>query len=446
MTQSFETLARLQDLGDGLIMRRSTPADAMRLGAFNAQIHGENPRDAEGVAFWTHDLLLKPHPTFRSDDFVLVEDTQTGQIVSSLNLINQTWAYEGIPFGVGRPELVGTDPAYRSRGLVRKQFDVIHQWSRERGQLVQAITGIPFFYRQFGYEMALNLGGGRWGYEPQVPQLKEGEEDPYQVRKAEEKDIPWLMRMYARECDLNMINAVMDKSIWRYEINGKSGQNVTLAIPCVIETRQGEPVGYLARAGGLWGKAIGLTRYMLAEGVSYRTVTPSVIRYLWALGQVFAQESDVKLETFNFSLGAEHPVYQTNSWSMTGNNLTYAFYMRVADLGAFLGLIAPVLEQRLASSPVAGYSGELKLSFYRTGIKMVFEQGCLAALEDWKPKVHDDEGLAAFPNLTFLQLVFGYRTLEEVRYAYADCWAKPDATVLLNALFPKKVSHVWAIS
>ena len=27
--------------------------------------------------------------------------------------------------------------------------------------MVQAITGIPWFYRMFGYEMTLNLGGGR---------------------------------------------------------------------------------------------------------------------------------------------------------------------------------------------------------------------------------------------------------------------------------------------
>jgi hypothetical protein len=36
-----------------------------------------------------------------------------------MNLISQIWAYEGIPFGVGRPELVGTLPEYRNRGLVR---------------------------------------------------------------------------------------------------------------------------------------------------------------------------------------------------------------------------------------------------------------------------------------------------------------------------------------
>ena len=41
--------------------------------------------------------------------------------------------------------------------LSRIQFEEVHKWSAERGETVQAITGIPFYYRQFGYEMALDL-------------------------------------------------------------------------------------------------------------------------------------------------------------------------------------------------------------------------------------------------------------------------------------------------
>ena len=96
----------------------------------------------------------------------IVEEAATGRIVSSMNLISQTWTYDGIPFGVGRPELVGTEPEYRKRGLVRTQFEVVHALSAERGEMVQAITGIPYYYRQFGYEMAMGLGGGRQATRP----------------------------------------------------------------------------------------------------------------------------------------------------------------------------------------------------------------------------------------------------------------------------------------
>ena len=115
----------LRDLGDGLILRHSTSADAEPLADFCARIHSDEGADKpdERIAAWTHDLLAKPHPTFHADDFTVVAEAGTGRIVSTLNMIPQTWTYEGIPFGVGRPELVGTLPEYRNRGLVRIQFE-----------------------------------------------------------------------------------------------------------------------------------------------------------------------------------------------------------------------------------------------------------------------------------------------------------------------------------
>jgi len=67
-------------------------------------------------------------------------------------------------------------------------------------------------------------------------------------------------------------------------------------------------------------------------------------------------------------------------------------------------------------------------------------------VESWEPTL-EDEGAAAFPDLTFLQLLFGYRTLEELDDAFADCWWETDeARALLKTLFPKQPSHVWAVS
>ena len=130
----------LRDLGDGLVLRRANPTDVEELSEFNGKLHGDNEPDARRVAAWTRDLFEKPHPTYEVGDFTIVEDTRSGKIVSSMNLISQTWSYGGIEFGVGRPELVGTHADYRNRGLVRAQFEVVHQWSAERGELLQAIA------------------------------------------------------------------------------------------------------------------------------------------------------------------------------------------------------------------------------------------------------------------------------------------------------------------
>ncbi|MEX2550268.1 MAG: hypothetical protein WD638_08570 [Nitriliruptoraceae bacterium] len=44
------------------------------------------------------------------------------------------------------------DAAYEGRGLVCALMGWAHERSRDRGHLLQVMIGIPYFYRQFGYE------------------------------------------------------------------------------------------------------------------------------------------------------------------------------------------------------------------------------------------------------------------------------------------------------
>jgi GNAT superfamily N-acetyltransferase len=439
----------IRDLGDGLILRRSTPEDTERLVAFNGYLHREIGAEEpeEYVAAWTRDLMSGQHPTFDPGDFTIVEDTRSGSIVSTLCLIPQTWSYDGIHFGVGRPELVGTHPDYRGRGLIRTQFDVIHRWSEERRLQVQAITGIPYFYRQFGYEMALTLGGSRLGYKSQVPKLKDGEEEPFRLRPAVEADLSFIAQVYEHGIQRYPVACVWDEALWRYELLGKSDENVNRRELRLIETPEGEPVGFIAQARALWENRMGLAVYELKPGVSWLAVTPAVVRYLWATGEEeAAQDPEQEMERFAFWLGAEHPAYQVFRKRLPDQFHPYAWYLRVPDLLGFLRHLAAALDRRLAGSPLAGHSGTVKISFYRNGLQLGFEAGRLATVEPWQPAPGED-GDAGFPDLTFLQLLFGYRSLDELDHAFADCWASPDrARPLLEVLFPKRPSDVWPVS
>jgi len=441
----------LRDLGDGLVMRRATPEDADALAEFNGCIHSETvPEEPDlRVAAWTHDLLARPHPTFQPGDCILVQETRTGRIVSSMNMISQTWSYGGVCFGVGRPELVGTLPEYRRRGLVRAQFDVVHQWSAERGHLLQAITGIPYYYRLFGYEMAVNLASGRAGFRPQIPRLREGEAEPFKIRPAQEADLPFIARMYAEGSRRNLLNCERDEALWAYELHGKSPENVTRYELRVIETSGGEPVGYLAHPSELWNGLLAATSIELKPGLSWAAVAPTVVRYLEAEGEALAAASKgaTRFESFGFWVHTGHPILTVLHNSLPRERKPYAWYLRVPDLPAFLRRITPVLEARLAASPVVGHTGELKITFYRGGLRFVFEGGRLALVEPWKPEPVESAGQAAFPGLTFLQLLFGYRSLEELREAFPDCDVRSDeAWALLTSLFPKQASDIWPVS
>jgi hypothetical protein len=442
------TPAILRDLDDGLIMRRSTPADADALAEFNKMIHRDQGvvEPDETVAAWTRDLLTGDHPTFGAGDFTIVEDTRTGKIVSSLNTISQTWSYGGIPFGVGRPELVGTDLEYRRRGLVRAQFDVIHAWSAERGELVQAITGIPYYYRQFGYEMALVLGGGRSGVLSAVPKLKEGETETYCVRPAAEGDLPFMVALDGEANRRWLVACERDEAQWRYEVSGKSETNVNRMVWNIIESTAGEAVGLIGHYWKITDANLGVSYVEVRAGVSWLAVAPSALRYLQATAQAYAQRDGKPADRMNFWLAQEHPFFAAAQDRLPQIRRPYAWYLRVADLPGFLRHVAPVLEERLARSIAVAHTGELKLSFYRSGVRLTIEAGRLTAVEPWMP-TNADEGSAAFPSLSFLQLLFGYRTLEELRGAFPDCWTEGDTPrALLGILFPKQPSDFWPVA
>jgi GNAT superfamily N-acetyltransferase len=437
----------LRTLHDGLILRRATMADGERLIEAHSDLHrdpGVEEPD-ERIGAWVRDLIEGPHPTFEPGDFTIVEEARSGRIVSSLCLISQTWSYGGIEFGVGRPELVATHPDYRQQGLVRAQFEVIHEWSAERGEKLQAITGIPWYYRQFGYEMALNLGGGRAGYQPHVPKLKEGEEEAYRLRPAVEGDVPFLVELERRQRKRYVVSCLWGEDLWRYELTGKSDKNVNRYEIRIIE-RGEERVGFVVHPPTLWGTAVVALFYELKPGVSWLAASPAVIRYLWQTGQDYARaEGKDGVTSFGFWLSSEHPAYQALASRLPYVRKPYAWYLRVPDLPGFVQRITPVLEERLAGSVACGHTGELKISFYRDGLRLSFEDGRIR-VQPWKT-VGEQGANAGFPGLTFLQLLFGYHSLQELTEALADCFASGDeARVLLDVLFPKAPSDVWPVS
>ncbi|MFN2146283.1 MAG: GNAT family N-acetyltransferase, partial [Anaerolineales bacterium] len=80
--------------------------------------------------------------------------------------------------------------------------------------------------------------------------------------------------------------------------------------------------------------------------------------------------------------------------------------------------------------------------FFRGGLRMVLEKGRFKEIESWQKEV-GEESSANFPDLTFLQLVFGYRDVDELEHAFPDLYyPKEEAKPLLRAMFPRKPSRV----
>lgn len=429
----------LRDLGNGLVLRRATQQDIEPLIAFLNSIFDAFPGDG-GVRAIIDGLW----PVGSLDHFTIVEDKRSGAIVSSLTLFARTCVYGSIPFGVGQPEFVATHPDYRRRGLIRAQMETVHAWSEARGDLMQVIGGIPNYYRQFGYEYAVDLDYGQVGFQPYVPQLKEGEAEPYQLRPATPQDTPFIADLSAFAQQRYLASTTLDERYWHGLARRSQSDDPYRPALRIIETSDGEPVGYILHPSSLRGDhQIVCFAYELKPGLAWLPVSLSVVRALCATGEEYATRENKTFGTFHFQLGPDHPVYEALPDLLPRHIGPYALYVRIPNLAGFLQHIASVLEERLAKSILVGYSGELKISFYRSGLRLVFERGLIQAIEPWQPSV-EDGGQAAFPDLTFLQLLLGYRSLEELEYAFKDCLHRSDeARALLRALFPKQVSYIF---
>ncbi len=432
-------------LDDGLTLRWASAEDADALAAFNVRIHSDNPdQPDEWLGDWTRDLMLGDHPTTDASDFTVVVNSE-GEIVSSLCLISQTWRIGEVAFPVGRVELVGTDERYRKRRLVRLQMDVIHARSAVKGEPVQAITGIPWYYRLFGYEMALDLHGSRafrWSGGGSKPSAES--EQPYSMHQATVGDIADLNRLYEVQASYSLVSRVCSEAEWRHELGEGSLREKPARNLWLIDSAETPAVAYIEYQQ--WGTMYAIRELGVTPGHSWRAVA---VYLLDAFQRMAATENETRAEKpisqLTFLLGRDHPAYTVLDPQLDPLRRPYAYYMRVVDVADFLRRLTPVLEQRVADSLLAGYSGSIRINIIREHIKLTFEKGKLTEIGTFEiQKVQD--GDVIFPEPIFLQALFGRQDFEALHETYPDCYAiSAEARVLLQVLFPKAPSLVVAL-
>jgi hypothetical protein len=174
------------------------------------------------------------------------------------------------------------------------------------------------------------------------------------------------------------------------------------------------------------------------EGQSFRALLPAALRWLKTEADAVATAQQKLLPTLHFELGEQHAVFEAAPEAFHKITPSYAWYVRVTDVPRFLNHIAPVLERRLAQSALSGFSGEIKVTEYVRGLRLKIDQGRISA-EAWTP---DDSDNAMFPPYTFLQLLFGRRSMSDLRYMFPDCILQDEAAVVFEVLFPRRHSNV----
>jgi GNAT superfamily N-acetyltransferase len=411
---------------------------------YGERLSGDDFPQSEIVA-WSQDLISGNHPTVTADDvWVVVDPTKEDQIVSATLLIPQVWRYEEIELPTGRVELVATHPDYRRRGLVRALMETAHERSAELGHIMQGITGIPYYYRQFGYAMAVDLAIQSTFALEHVPQPPKDYTPDFTLRPATEADIPKVIEWDAYMARSALLSAKIDSKIVRYNLYGRQPGSSVEVEPLIIVNQAGEGVGFVVLRKRTQMGILVCYAYVVGEESSYVATFDDVMRAL----RDYASNVDPTPTVIGFDSGI-HPTLKTlieRTVAGKVNPRTYAWYLRVPDMAAFMRQIAPVLERRLDGSGANRYTGEFTISFFdQTGLRLKFERGKLLEAENMTG-LYEQIADAGFPYHTFLNVVFGHRSYEQLQPVLPDVYCNPKTHALLDALFPLKRSWLLGLA
>ena len=161
-------------LPDGLVLRAARPVDLAQIGELLSARGDES--DA------TDHRLVVEDPDLGCECCAVVVDGD--RVVSTALLLDETLRVGDVTLSAGQVELVATQPAYEGRGLVRALMHWAHTRSHARGHVLQVMIGIPYFYRLFGYEYAIDMPAARKLADPPVA--------GHGFRRAAADDIPVL--------------------------------------------------------------------------------------------------------------------------------------------------------------------------------------------------------------------------------------------------------------
>ena len=371
------------------------------------------------------DLLVKKlvynHPRMTLKNHFVIK--HHGKIVATLNLIPSEWSIGGILLKVAEMGNVATLPEHRNRGLIRTLVNEYHKEVVNQGYDLSVIEGIPYFYRQFGYEYAIPLD------EEIVIQLERlpSQESIPEIRPFTDKEIPKAMKLLAETQSKFYIHSVRDEQIWKMQ------QETGLTDGHVFEgyavEENGEMTAYFRLSRKPEQKQLVLRE---ASDTDRRTIE-TVLSFIKEVGQKNGFETLLvrtsccdPLTRHLVALGAEQ-------------RTPYAWQIRVTDYASMFRKMKPLFEERLATSSFHNLTERLNFNFRRYVIQTSIENGVIPEIQRLETGKSCPIGLNP---LVFTQLLLGHRNGHELEMNYPDFHVQDTHKQLVDVLFPKLPSYI----
>lgn len=369
------------------------------------------------------DRLIHQKRDVTLQNFFVVKDSANGKVVSTTCLLPWVVDYAGIPLNAAMLEMVITHPDYRQKGLVRAQLRYFQNLVKERGFEFSIIQGIPYYYRQFGYGYSLDQD--RAISLPTRLILESELASAIRFRLPQPDDFVRLTNLYQATMAHQQIYVQRSQDYWEYLIHA-------MGIPLtIIESENGAIwVGYF------WGKVKDGILIMREHGVNSSECIPAILAKIKidfpGEIQVFGNQADPFYQAVEALGGVAQSLYQ--------------WLINVPVPEKLLSRIGPVLEKRLIDAGLNHLSTDLLINFYREAVSVAIKDSRIVGVEnrgfvDTSMSAAEQSDLCIPPD-AFVRLVFGYRSLTELRDAWPDLIALPQSRQVIEVLFPPMSSLI----
>jgi predicted acetyltransferase len=372
------------------------------------------------------DVMIKKwinhHPTMTLKDFFVIK--HHGKIVACLDLIPSRWTIGGIPLKVAELGCVATLPEYRHQGLQRRLMIEYHKQLLEQERDLSAIEGIPYYYRQFGYEYALPLNEETRIKLDKIPDYK----PIHTIRPLTNSDMPKAMQLLSQSQQKFYVHSIRDEGIWK--MHQETGMIAEYKFEGYAVEENAEMIAYLRMNDNPESKELFLREITDVD----QHTAQSILRFLRDTGQQRG------LETLVATVSYHEPFMQhVIAMGEAKQNPPYAWQIRITGYVRLFQKMKPLFEKRLASSTYSDLSEKLNFNFYRYTIQMTVENGTITDIQ--RLETNEDRTMRFNP-LVFAQLLLGHISREELQTIYPDFIVRASHKYLIDVLFPKLPSYI----
>lgn len=429
-------------LPDGSIVRWAQPGDIqgyvdLCANVFKPQADSEYNRY---VAKYCRDFTSSSHPHCSANELAVVVNAAQ-EVVAGTMLMRAPMNYAGIDIAMGKPEVVATHPAYRSRGYIREIFKLLHARSHARGDLLQGITGVPYIYERLGYHYAID-------YEQRTtvhitPHQHSTHTPAIQIRRAAVDEYSQFVELYdaERHARNQMITTPIDFAYYKFLLTDSTSIHIWMpTLICAPDS--GEVIGFMLLANAKVDNKYTIYGLGLKPGFPLAQYLPAIINATAQFRQLVTlrHTQDETVNGLVFDLDATHPAHHIlRGISHATYDNGYTWYIRVPDVPALIQRIRPVIEQRIAASEFRGITHQFSVSLYDATLEFTWKDGVLQAISQ---QAHAKGGSATnrYTLPLLLKQLFGRNSYDEMRRWHHELARTAYDGALLDTMFPKQVS------